>query len=66
MTFPDAFSWIKIAIKISLKFGILGPINNELALFQMMAWNQAGDKPLPKPMMSQFTHAKMCHSALMS
>ena len=39
----------------------MGPINNILALIQIMAWSQLGDKPLPEPMMTQFTDAYMRH-----
>ena len=42
---------IRISIKISLKFVPKGPINNSLALVQIMAWHQPGDKPLSEPMM---------------
>ena len=34
-----------------------GPIDNESALVQMMAWCQTGEKPLFEPMMTQFTDA---------
>ena len=37
-----------IPIEISLKFV---PINNNPALFQIMAWRRPGDKPLSEPMM---------------
>ena len=40
-----------IAIKISLKFVLKGPINNIPALVQIMAWRRPGDKPLSGPMM---------------
>ena len=40
-----------ISIKISLKFVPKGPINNILALVQIMAWRLSGDKPLSEPMM---------------
>ena len=40
-----------ILIKISLKYVPLSPINNILALVQVMAWRQSGDKPLSEPMM---------------
>ena len=40
-----------IPIKISLKFVPQGPINNILALVQIMAWRRPGDKPLSWPMM---------------
>ena len=40
-----------ILIKISLKFVPKGPINNNPALVQMMAWRQSGNKPLSEPMM---------------
>ena len=42
---------VSVAIKISLKFVPKGPINNILALVQIMAWRRPGDKPLSEPMM---------------
>ena len=36
-----------ILSRISLKFAPKGPINNNSALFQVMAWRPTGDKPLP-------------------
>ena len=36
---------------ISLKFVPKGPINNNPALVQVMAWRRPGDKPLSEPMM---------------
>ena len=42
---------IRISIKISLKFLPKGPINNNPALVQIMAWHWSGDKPLSEPMM---------------
>ena len=42
---------IRISIKISLKFVRKGPINNNPALVQIMAWRRSGDKPLSEPMM---------------
>ena len=48
---------IRISIKISLKFVPKGPINNNPALVQIMAWRRSGDKPLSEPMMvSLLTH----------
>ena len=46
-TFSSAFSWmkVKIPIKISLKFVPKGPINNDPALVQIMAWRRSGKKP---------------------
>ena len=41
----------RILIKISLKFVPKGPINNNPALVQIMAWRRPGDKPLSEPMM---------------
>ena len=41
---------VGISIKISLKFVHKGPINNILALVQIMAWRRPGDKPLSEPM----------------
>ena len=34
-----------------MKFVPNGPINNISALAQIMAWRQAGDKPLSEPLM---------------
>ena len=41
----------RILIEISLKFVPKGPINNNPALVQIMAWRHPGDKPLSEPMM---------------
>ena len=35
----------------------MSPIDNNPALFQVMAWHQTGDKPFPGPMMTQFIDA---------
>ena len=51
----------RISIKISLKFVPKGPIDNKSALAQVMAWRRTGDKPLPEPMLTQFTDAYMRH-----
>ena len=46
-----------IPIEISLKFAPKGPIDNNPALFQIMAWRRPGDKPLSEPMMGRLlTH----------
>ena len=50
MTHLNAISWLKILFLI-----LKGPIDNKLALVQVMAWNQTGNTPLPKPMLTQFT-----------
>ena len=42
---------VRISIKISLKFIPRGPINNNPALVQIMAWHRPGDKPISEPMM---------------
>ena len=48
---------VRISIKISLKFVPKGPINNNPALVQIVAWRRSGDKPLFEPMMvSLLTH----------
>ena len=41
---------VLISIKISLKLIPKGPINNILALAQIMAWHRPDDKPLSEPM----------------
>ena len=48
-----------ILIKISLKFVPKGPIDNNPALVEMMAWRQIGDKPLSEPTLTQFDDAYM-------
>ena len=46
-----------ILIKISLKFVHKGPISNNPALVQIMAWRRPGDKPLSEPRMENLvTH----------
>ena len=57
-TIWNAFRWEKIIlIHISLKCDRKGPIDNKTASVQVMAWQWlgTGDKPLPEPMMTQFT-----------
>ena len=51
----------KILIQIALKLVPRGPIDNKPALVQVMVWRRTGDKPLPEPMMAQFTDAYMRH-----
>ena len=46
----------RISIRISLKFVSRGPIDNKPALVQVMAWLRTGHKPLPEPMLTQFTY----------
>ena len=46
-----------ILIKFLLKYVCKGPIENNLALVQIMAWRRSGDKPSSEPMMiSLLTH----------
>ena len=52
---------IRISIEISLKFVPKDLIDNKSALVQVMAWSRTGDKPLPEPIMTQFTDAYMRH-----
>ena len=54
-----------ISIQISLKFVPNGATDNKSALVQVMAWHRTGDKPLPEPMMNQFTDIFMWHSGEM-
>ena len=42
---------VRISLKISLKFVSKGPINNILALVQIMGWRRPGNKPLSQPIM---------------
>ena len=63
----DIFKYIflnknfRISIKISLKFVPKVPLDNKSVLVQVMAWRRTGDKPLPKPMLTQFTDVYMRH-----
>ena len=60
-TFWNAFPWMKIPIQIALKFILRNPVNNKIVLVQVMAWCRLRDKPLPEPMVTQFTYAYMRH-----
>ena len=51
----------RISIQISLKFVPRNPVDNTAALIQVMAWRWTGDKPLPEPMLTQFTDTYMRH-----
>ena len=51
----------RIPIEISLKFIPRSPIDNEPAFVRVLAWRRRGDKPLPEPMLTQFTDAYMRH-----
>ena len=39
----------------------MGPMDNKSALVQVMAWRRKGDKPLPEPMLTQFTDTYVQH-----
>ena len=63
-TFLNAFSWMKSFVfrfKISLKLVPKGPIDNQSALVQVMAWRRTGDKPLSEPVLSQIRNAYLLH-----
>ena len=47
-----------ISIRISLKFVLKSPIDNKATLVQVRAWHRTVDKPLPEPMLTQFTAAQ--------
>ena len=51
----------RLSIQISLKYVPRSPIYNKPALVQVMAWRRTGNKPLPDPMMTQFTDTYMQH-----
>ena len=44
-----------ILIQISLKYVLIGPINDKASLAQIMAPYQTDDRPLSEPMMVLFT-----------
>ena len=41
---------------------VRSPINNELALVQVLGWRRTGDKSLPEPMLAQFTDTYRWHA----
>ena len=52
MTFSDTFSWMKVfefCLIFHCFFIPYGPIDYKSALVQIIAWRQAGDKPLSEP-----------------
>ena len=55
-----------ILIQISLKFVPKGPIDNNPAFVQIMAWRLFGAKSLSKPILMQFTDTYMRHYGEMS
>ena len=46
---------------ISLKFILRSPNDNKAALVQLMAWRWTDNKPLPEPMLTQFTDSYILH-----
>ena len=48
-----------------MKFVARDPLDNKSAFVQVMAWRRTGAKPLPAPMMAQFTDAHMRHEVQM-
>ena len=48
-----------ILIQISLKVVPKSPLDDKPALVQVMAWHRTSGKPLPEPMLTQFTDAYM-------
>ena len=56
----------RILIKISVKFVLKGPIDNKTSLVQVKTWRGTGDKPIPEPVLTQFTGDFMRHSASMN
>ena len=50
-----------IFVQISLRFVPKSLIDDKSALVQVMAWCWTGNKPLPEPMLTEFTDAYMQH-----
>ena len=48
-------------IRISSKFVAKSPVDNKPTLVQVTAWRRIGDKPLPEPVLPQFTEEYMRH-----
>ena len=57
---------VEFRFKFQVKFIPRSPINNKPVLVQVMNWRRTGDKPLPEPMMTQFTDVYMRHYGEMS
>ena len=51
----------RILIQISLRIVPKGLIDKKVAFVQVMTWHQTHDKPLPEPMLIQFTGTHMRH-----
>ena len=60
MPFSNAYSCM-MKFEFSLKFVLKGPIDNNHALIEIMAWCCIGNKTLSAPMLTQFTDAYMLH-----
>ena len=52
---------VRFVTTISLKFVPNGPIDNNLALVEIMAWRRIGDMPLSEPMLARLIDAYMRH-----
>ena len=48
-------------IESTLKIVHKGPVDNNTALVQTMAWHQISDRPLSEPMLTRFTDSYMWH-----
>ena len=57
--FLNENDWFRI--QTSIKIVPRGSIDYKSVLVQVMAWSRAGAKPLPEPMLTQFTDAYMQH-----
>ena len=57
---------VRILIKISLKFGPEGFIENNPALVWLMTWHRIGVKPLSEPMLTRFFDTYTRHKGKMS
>ena len=62
--FSDAFSWMKSFV-FWLKVVPKGPIDNNTALVEIMAWRRIGDKLLSQLMLTRFIDACMRHKGEM-
>ena len=53
-------------LEFQFNFHWKDPVDNKSALVQVMAWRLLDAKPLPEPMLTQFTDAYMRHEGEMS
>ena len=67
MTFPTACSWMPIVVLLFLCHWFVFPrVESTVSIsHHILPWLRAGHKPLPEPVMPEFTNVHMYHSTSM-